>query len=189
VGAPARQRRRVNREQFEHVVRAAADILRDEIVVIGSQAILAEVPDAPAALLRSMEADVFPVHDPGQSDVVDAVIGDGSAFHETFGYYAHGVGAETVVAPDGWRERCVRLEVLPPRNSGVVSVAWCIERHDLVLAKLAAGRPHDWSFAESAIRTGVVDVGELRRRARLMPEAMRAATTAALEGVIKRAAS
>jgi hypothetical protein len=189
VGAPARQSRRVNREQFEHVIRAAVDVLRDEIVVIGSQAILAEVPDGPAALLRSMEADVFPVHDRGQSDIVDAGIGDGSAFHETFGLYAHGVGAETVVAPDRWRERCVRLEVLPPRRSGVVSVDWCIERHDLVLAKLAAGRPHEWSFAGSAIRTGVVDVGELRRRARLMPEATRAATTAALEGVIKRAAS
>ena len=35
----------------------------DEIVVIGSQAILGSFPNAPAELLESMEADVFPRED------------------------------------------------------------------------------------------------------------------------------
>ena len=40
----------MKRRELEHVIRAAADIADDdEIVVIGSQAILGEHPDAPAA--------------------------------------------------------------------------------------------------------------------------------------------
>jgi hypothetical protein len=80
----------VNRERFEHVIRATADILRDEIVVIGSQR----------------------------------------------------PGARTI------------------------------------------GRSPRAPFAAASSTSA-----KLRRRARLMPEATRAATTAALEGVIKRAAS
>jgi hypothetical protein len=51
----------VKREDLEHIIRAAAEIADDsEIIVIGSQAILASFPDAPEALLVSMEADVYP---------------------------------------------------------------------------------------------------------------------------------
>ncbi|MBA2462581.1 MAG: hypothetical protein H0V45_12575 [Actinobacteria bacterium] len=48
----------MNREEFEHVVRAAAAIVRDEIVVIGSQAIHGQFPSPPEALLVSRELDV-----------------------------------------------------------------------------------------------------------------------------------
>lgn len=43
----------MRREQLEHLIRAAATIADDdEIVVIGSQAILGAFPDAPAELVR-----------------------------------------------------------------------------------------------------------------------------------------
>jgi hypothetical protein len=49
----------VRRSELEHVIRVAARIAQDdEIVVVGSQAILAVHPDAPESLLRSIEADV-----------------------------------------------------------------------------------------------------------------------------------
>ncbi len=48
----------MTRAQLEHVIRAAAVISEDdEIVVIGSQAVLGQFPDAPADLTVSMEAD------------------------------------------------------------------------------------------------------------------------------------
>jgi len=95
----------VNRRELEHVINAAADITGDEIVVIGSQAILGPFPTAPAALLRSMEADLYPRNDPDRAIEIDGAIGDGSQFHKTFGYYAHGVGPETPWAPVGWEGR------------------------------------------------------------------------------------
>jgi hypothetical protein len=47
----------VTRAQLEHLIRAAATIADDnEIVVIGSQAVLGQFPQAPPELLVSVEA-------------------------------------------------------------------------------------------------------------------------------------
>jgi hypothetical protein len=55
----------VRREHFEHVVAAAANIVgEDDFVVIGSQAILGSHPNAPGALLRSLEVDIYPATEP-----------------------------------------------------------------------------------------------------------------------------
>lgn len=92
----------MKREEFEHVIRAAYAIVKEEIVVIGSQAVLAQYPDAPETLLMSSEVDLFPRDNPARSEEIDGAIGDGSRFHQTYAYYAHGVGPETVVGPAGW---------------------------------------------------------------------------------------
>jgi hypothetical protein len=176
----------LRRADFEHVLKAAAAIVEDEIVVIGSQAVLAQFPDAPDALLQSMEVDVFPRHHPERADEIDGAIGDGSRFHETYAYYAHGVGPETAIAPAGWEQRLVRVE-LPPINRGSRSVvAWCIEVHDLVLAKLAAGRTHDLEFVEEAIRFHLVSADQLWLGVDLMPDSHRELTRDRLTRLIAR---
>ena len=38
---------------------------------------------------------------------IDSTIGEGSPFQRAFGYDAHGVGPETAVLPEGWRNRLV----------------------------------------------------------------------------------
>ncbi len=51
----------MKRADLEHIIRAAATIADDdEIIVLGSQAVLAQFPDAPPDLLLSDEADVYP---------------------------------------------------------------------------------------------------------------------------------
>jgi len=75
----------VKRHELEHLIRAAGEIADDDLVVIGSQAILASHPDAPPSLLVSLEADIYPRRDPAVARAVDAAIGDGSSFHETYG--------------------------------------------------------------------------------------------------------
>ncbi len=114
----------MRRGELEHVVRAAADVSGDsEIVVVGSQAILGQFPDAPEALLFSQEADVYPRNRPDRAVKIDGALGDGSQFHETFGYYAHGVGPETAKAPAGWEARLVAVRVPPPRARGAQPLA------------------------------------------------------------------
>jgi hypothetical protein len=158
----------MRRADLEHIIRAAADVAEDdEIVVIGGQAILATFPDAPPALLASQEADVYPRNHPDRATAIDGNLGDGSFFHEAFGYYAHGVGPETAKAPEGWEERLVAIRVETARG-GVVT-GWCLEPHDLVLAKCAASRERDWQYAEIAVSTGVVELAELLRRAPSLP--------------------
>jgi hypothetical protein len=174
----------VNREQFEHVIKAAADLVKDELVVIGSQAVLAQHPDAPTSLLKSAEVDLYPLNDPEQADLIDGAIGDGSRFHETYGYYGHGVGPETAVAPAGWQQRLVRLELPAIKRKHGTIVAWCMSLEDLVLAKLAAGRPHDLEFATEAIRAEIVDPDGLIRGLDLMPMSHRDITRERLEIVL-----
>jgi hypothetical protein len=160
----------VRREDFEHVIAAAANVTgEDEFVVIGSQAVLGSFPAAPETMLRSMEADVYPLHRPEKANEIDGALGDGSPFAATFGYYAHGVGPETAKAPAGWQERLVRVPVQARLLSERRPVAWCLEIHDLVLAKVAARRDRDWDFAREAIKAGLVSGDELLSRAGDLP--------------------
>ncbi|MGH3426877.1 MAG: DUF6036 family nucleotidyltransferase, partial [Mycobacteriales bacterium] len=178
-------RERMTREEFEHVVRAAAAIVADEIVVIGSQAIHGQVAAPPPALLVSRELDVYPRSAPERAAEIDGAIGDGSLFDSTYGYYAHGVGPETPLAPAGWQERLVRVELQPlGRQPG--AVAWCMETHDLVLAKLVAGRPHDIEFALEALSANLADRAQLILELRLMPERHRHITKERLQGLLAR---
>jgi hypothetical protein len=92
----------VRKSDFDHVIAAAVDVSGErEIVVIGSQAIHGSVEDPPAELVESMEVDVYPLNDPVKAEEIDAVLGDGSPFQGTFGFYAHGVGPETMKGPRG----------------------------------------------------------------------------------------
>ena len=121
----------MTRSELEHLIRAAADIANDdEIVVIGSQAILGQFPEVPARLRVSVEADVFPKHHPERAELIDGSIGEGSPFHATYGYYAQGVDETTAVLPDGWRERLVAIRNENTRGA----TGWCLEVHDLTVA-------------------------------------------------------
>lgn len=130
----------MTRAELEHVLRAASAITNeDEFVVIGSQSVLGQFPDAPQALLTSVEVDVYPRYAPEKSDLIDGAIGELSQFHETFGYYAHGVDEATATLPSGWEERLVPVENV---NTGGAT-GWCLDVHDLAISKLVAGRERD----------------------------------------------
>lgn len=140
----------MTRDQLEHVIRAAATISGDrEIVVIGSQAILGTYPDAPEELCVSADADVYPRHHPDRAELIDGSIGELSPFHESFGYYAQGVGERTAVLPGGWEERLVAV----PTEAGT---GLCLDPHDLVVSKSVAGREKDREYVRAAARHGLV---------------------------------
>jgi hypothetical protein len=76
----------MDRAALEHVLRAAAAITNErEFVVIGSQSVLGPFPEAPDALLTSVEVDVYPRYASDKSDLIDGALGELSQFHETFG--------------------------------------------------------------------------------------------------------
>lgn len=156
----------MRRADLEHVIRVCADLVDDdEIVVIGSQAILGSHPSAPPQLLLSIDADVFPRNHPERADVIDGAIGEGSPFQEAFGYYAHAVGPETAKAPEGWAQRLVVIANENTRGA----TGLCLEPHDLVLSKCVAGREKDWAFATAALSAGIVDRDLLIKRCESLP--------------------
>lgn len=51
------------------------------------------------------------------------------------------------------------------------AIAWCIEAHDLILAKLARGEQRDWDFARDAIKANLVEPDKLIQLIPTMPVA------------------
>ncbi|HTB74634.1 MAG TPA: DUF6036 family nucleotidyltransferase [Polyangiaceae bacterium] len=156
----------MRRRDLEHLIRAAADIADDdELIVIGSQAILGQYPDAPPELCVSTEADVYPKNRPERSDLIDGSIGEGSPFHDAYGYYAQGVGEETATLPAGWRERLIAVRNANTRGA----TGWCLEAHDLVLSKYVAAREKDDRFVRAALAAGLVSAETLTERLESLP--------------------
>ena len=92
----------MTREELEHIIRASGDITDQyEFVIGGNQSILGAVPRPEDVFTVSMEADIYPLQAPELADRIDGAIGEGSQFHETYGYYAQGVGPETACLPAG----------------------------------------------------------------------------------------
>ncbi len=169
----------MTRHQLEHILRAAGgNADTNDIVVIGSQAILGTYPEAPEELLISVEADVFPMERPEDSILIDGAIGERSIFHETFGYYAHGIDETTAVLPEGWKKRLVPL--CNENTRGVTG--WCLEVHDLAVSKLAAGREKDLYFVRAMIRKALVKAALISKRLQQTP----GLSTEAIDSLQKR---
>jgi hypothetical protein len=157
---------RVKRHELEHLVRAAATIIDDdELIVIGSQSVLEQFPEAPSDLLVSVEADLIPRNHPERADLIDGSIGELSPFHETFGYYAQGVEIATATLPNGWAER-----LIPVRGEGTRgATGWCLEVNDLALSKYVANREKDAVFLAAAVRHRMINRAVLMSRVDGLP--------------------
>lgn len=155
----------MTRDQLEHAIRAACDVSGDtEVWVFGSQAILGEHPDAPAALRMSVEADIAPKNLPERVIHIDGVLGELSMFHETHNFYVHGVPIESAVLPYRWEDRTYRLQNANTRRF----IGWCVEGHDLAASKLAAFRDKDRDFVRVLLVQALIDADVLLERVELM---------------------
>jgi hypothetical protein len=156
----------MTRQQLEHLIRAAAAVTdQNEIVVVGSQSILGAIPDAPPPLTLSMEADLYPLHRPDLADLIDGSLGEDSEFHQSFGYYAQGVGPETAILPQGWAERLVTVQNANTR----MAIAYCLDPGDLAASKLAAGREKDLLFVRALLQSSLVAPEVLHLRINELP--------------------
>jgi Nucleotidyltransferase of unknown function (DUF6036) len=147
--------------QLEHVVRAASKICEDdEFIIIGSQSLHGKFPDIADEILVSQEVDLLAKKQIHKTEFLN-VIGIDSPFHETFGYYADPVDANTAVLPKNWKNRLVHLKM---ENNESDVKAYCLEPHDLVIAKLAAGREKDKIFILALLDRGLVNLATIQLR-------------------------
>ena len=145
----------MNRRQLEHVLRASDSLTEcHELVVIGSQALLGSFSDASPELLVSIEADLYPLNAPEKADMIDGCIGELSPFHETFGYYAHGVGPESAILPANWKSRLVRLKTGQ-------TIGLCLSPADLAVSKILAGREKDILFVRGMLKSGCITTSDI----------------------------
>lgn len=175
----------MRRDAFDHVLRAAASILgTDEVLVIGSQALHASLAGRPfpeAERSTGVDIAVFGDRTGALADLIDGSIGEASLFHRTFGYYAQGVTEATAVLPAGWKQRLVRYQ--PSTSPGIT--AWCLEPHDLWIARAIAHRPRDLEFCRAMQKRELVDAETLADRlesVEQLPSDLREAITRLLAG-------
>ena len=156
----------MTRDQLEHAIRAACDVSEDtELWVFGSQAILAEFPNAHENLRASIEVDVQPKNRPETIDYIDGALGESSQFHQTHGFYVHGISIESAKLPDGWEQRTKSISdpISTRGNAGL-----CVEAHDLAASKLAAYREKDKEFVRLLLIEKMIDAKILMERINLL---------------------
>lgn len=120
----------MNRDQLEHAIRAACDVSQDqELIIFGSQAIVGTYPEAPGDLRASIEVDIQPKNRPEAVDDIDGALGELSMFHQTHGFYVHGVSIESAWLPVGWEDRTVPISDPVGTRGGVGHCAAASRAH------------------------------------------------------------
>jgi hypothetical protein len=82
-------------------------------------------------------------------------------FHQTHGFYVHGICIGSAKLPDGWEKRTVSISdpISTYGNTGL-----CIEAHDLAASKLAAFREKDKEFVRLLLIEKMIDGNILAER-------------------------
>jgi hypothetical protein len=156
----------MTRDELEHIIRASGDITDQyEFMVIGSQSILGPVPNPEAIFTMSAEVDIYPLQAPELAEKIEGAIGEGSQFHETYGYYAQGVGPETAILPAGWIDRVHRVQNTATGDR----VGYCLDVIDLFMSKAAAARDKDREFCVALLAHGYVKQAQALELVSKMP--------------------
>ena len=156
----------MTRDQLEHAIRAVADLTGEtKLIIIGSQAILGQFPDLPPELLVSQEIDVYTPDRPEMSEFITGACGLDTPFERTHGFQIDGVTPTTATVPGGWENRLV--PVCNENTNG--ATGWCLEVHDIAVAKYFANREKDRRYTTDLWRHGMLDDATIRERMRIAP--------------------
>ncbi|SFU71370.1 hypothetical protein SAMN02799631_01915 [Methylobacterium sp. 174MFSha1.1] len=160
----------MRRSKIDHLLRAAASVTGHRtFVLVGSTVVLVRCRNIPADMLLTPEIDLYVPDIPDQEDISDRIagsIGQGSRFHDQYGYYADGVSSGTSVMPRDWRLRATSYE--GPGCPGVTAIV--PEQNDVALAKLVAWREKDRDWLQSGLRAGLFSLTDMQSRLDRMPE-------------------
>jgi hypothetical protein len=169
----------MNQSQLWHAIRTACAILdRDGVIVVGSQSILATYSEdnLPSEATESMEVDILArgatVEDTkDNADRLSGAAGELSPFDVTHGFRLDGVDDSTAVVPADWESRLVVAS--NPETFDIVRqrqyTGWCLEPHDLCVAKLIAFREKDRRFVAALVKAGLVDTATIIARLATVP--------------------
>jgi len=153
----------MKRSELQTALRAAGHVARQaEFILIGSQAVHAHCGRVPAEVLLSQECDLYPRTHPEAAGLLATELGRRSAFARRHGFYVDVVTPDLATLPEGWERR------LKPLGAGRVT-AFCLELHDLLASKLAAGRLKDLELAGALLKLRLGSAATLRRRIARLP--------------------
>jgi hypothetical protein len=175
-------------QSLKHLVLAVGGIgAPRRIVVLGSSSLLGSFPmlgEAGQPVEASMDADLLVEPcDEQLAKVLDEALGEERTFQSRYGYHADILRPEiTELLPRGWEERLVALE----ECEGV----FCLEPHDLAVAKLQAGRPKDLALLTTLLERKMLVAETVSQRLAMtrMTESLIVTTHGRLNEAVKAAA-
>ena len=148
----------MRKSQLEEVIRAASALAqRKEFVLFGSQTIHAITDTPPVEVLISRECDVWLNEEPALQELLKRELGADSPYRNANGFYLDPLPPDLPEVPPGWEERLASWKV------GDINVR-CLEIHDLIVTKLAAGRLKDYEFIAAVLMGKLARVDEVVRR-------------------------
>ena len=131
----------------------------DEFVVVGSLSALGITSGKlPPRMTWSMEVDAYPERDPQRAPEFSGQFGEGSAFHQTYGYYFDAISPDRPTLPEGWAQRMIK-QVLP---SGV-KVKY-LDPNDCAVSKYARSEPKDREWIRAGIEAGILSLPTIEYR-------------------------
>ncbi len=160
----------MKRQDLDHLLRAAGDLTgHRRFVLVGSNAIFAWYDHVPERMMVSRELDLFAfdVSETVAEEISDLLenIGHLSVFDDTHGYYADGVGPQTAILPEDWRERSRLYAPLSAPNVEALAP----HPEDIAASKLCAGRDKDLDWVGAAHAAGFVDLDRVAARLDRLP--------------------
>lgn len=151
----------MKRVELARLLKAAKRLSKHrEFVVIGSLSVLGSAIDPPAAMVGSIDVDLYPKSDPGRIDEIARGLGEGSPFHRRYGLYADPVSPFLASLPDGWERRLIALRL------GADVIAWCLEPNDAAVSKYVRCEERDRMWCRAGLEHGILTARIIRSRLR-----------------------
>jgi len=175
-------------QSLKHLAEVVQATARPErIIVFGSSSLLSSHPELgePGEPLESSFDADFLV-EPCSEDLarmLDEAVGENRRFHAMFGYYADFLRPAIVDSlPRNWEERLIPLST--------IEHVFCLEPHDLAVAKLHAGRRKDIDLLVVLLKRDLLCETIIRERLAQtsMRESLIVKTHQSLDQVLRQAA-
>ncbi|WP_397391384.1 DUF6036 family nucleotidyltransferase [Polynucleobacter sp.] len=150
----------MNLSHIHHVLTEAKKITNhSEYVIIGSLTALGLKVPPPDEMVRSIDVDLYPKDDPARAGEVAAIIGQGSAFEDKYGYYVDAASPDLPTLPDGWENRFVVHDFGDVR-------ALFLELNDAAISKYARGEIRDRIWIQGGLKAGLLSMPTIEYRLR-----------------------
>ena len=150
----------MNLSHIHHVLTEAKKITNHtDFVIIGSLTALGINVSPPDEMVRSIDVDLYPKDDPARAGEIAALIGQGSAFEDEYGYYVDAASPDLPTLPDGWEDRFVIHDFGNVR-------ALFLELNDAAISKYARGEIRDRIWIKEGLKAGLLSMPTIEYRLR-----------------------
>lgn len=153
----------IAREQIGILLARAKDLTSHrKFVIVGSLSILGSTPTPPPDMMHSIDVDMYLRDDPGRTEEINRVLGEGSEFAEEHGYYADPVSPNLPVLPEQWESRLIPILFA----DGVIG--YFLEPNDAAIAKYARCESRDRRWIRAGLGARIISADLVEQR---MPSA------------------